>query len=140
MTLAAYVAVDPDNYGYVCARCPDGTRAARRCTKPLKKPEDYAALRAILTPWRFSDESCAVLKVHPEAWSILDLAASFDKGHTWAGKGLGDEPYRLAMYMRHVRSEVSHFTERRYEREPKKSAPPPIDTAGSLAALRSRYR
>lgn len=87
--------MDPDGVGYVCARCPDQTRVARRCPKPLSDPGPYRALQRALPPTRWAEESCDVLKVHPLAWRLLGLARHYEHGQTWNGAGLGGEPARL---------------------------------------------
>lgn len=87
--------MDPDGVGYVCARCADQTRVARRCPKPLSDPAPYRALQSALPPTRWAEESCDVIRVHPTAWRLLSLARHYEQGQTWNGAGLGGEPARL---------------------------------------------
>lgn len=105
----------------------------------LRDPAPYQMLRQALPPTPFGAESCQVLKVHPEAWRILALAQARERGQTWSGGGLGDEPQRLSQYVDHCASCIARFTNQKMKREQEK-AKKQASTLERNASVGRRFR
>ena len=55
-----------------CAKCPDQTKALRRCPKPKRDPDAWATMPG--------DPDCPVLNVPGWFWDAVTLGATADKG------------------------------------------------------------